>query len=273
MLIALTLGLSTDLVLTNLVATARPTSSSRSGRTTTTPVKKPGQTQPGSTSKRRSILNFRVSNIRASRNREAGASRGRCIPQDITALLPAQAKSSTEKIPVELTINHHPTFFINVPENTATSAEFLLSAEDKTPLLREDIDLTAKNAGIIGYTLPKSFKGLETGKKYRWRFTLLCDPEDRSGNPRTSGWVEKIEPTATVAKQLKAATTLDERAAIYASTGYWQDTLKALTDLRTANPNDQDIVASWNNVLSSVGLKSLAQKPVFEVTGKPSEGL
>jgi hypothetical protein len=259
LLITLAVGLSTDLLLTNLVATALP--ASRPGSVRTAP-------------KRPSILRFRVSNIRASRNREAGASRGSCTPQDITAVLPAQPKTLAKtKTPVELTINNHPTFFISVPENTATSAEFLLSTEDKTPLLREELDLTAKNAGIIAYTLPKSFQGLQTGKKYVWRFTLLCDPDDRSGNPGTSGWIERVEPSVTVARQLKTATTLDERAVIYANGGYWQDTLKALTDLRTANPDDQDIIASWNNVLSSVGLKSLTQKPVFELTGQPAENI
>jgi hypothetical protein len=219
-------------------------------------------------------LRFRVPNIRASRNREAGAARGSCAApnEDITAVLPLQPKTVAKtKIPVELTVSSHPTFFINIPKNTATSAEFWLKNEDKTVLVKEEIDLTNKNTGIIAYTLPKSFKGLEAGKKYVWRFSLLCDPVDRSGNPGTSGWVERTEPSTTVARQLKTAKTLDERAAIYANNGYWQDTLKALTDLRTANPNDTDIVASWNNVLTSVGLKSLAEKPVYELTGTPVE--
>ncbi|HLO86354.1 MAG TPA: DUF928 domain-containing protein [Nostocaceae cyanobacterium] len=260
LLIALTLGFSTDVLLTNLVAVAKPASNVSVTRT-----------RNNNKTGRRGILGFKVPKVRPSGNREGGAARGACSPQDISAVLPPRPKNlEITKAPVDSTLSDHPTFFVNIPQSSAKQAEFLLKDENNEELLREDIDLGSSN-GLVSYTLPKSFKGLEVGKKYIWRFSLLCNQDDRSANPRTSAWIQRVEPSPQVAQQLQAAIDDLERSAIYAEFGFWQETLKSLVDLRVANPNDQTIAESWNNVLKSVELASLAQKPVFQVTGVPSD--
>jgi hypothetical protein len=259
LLIALALGLSTDLVLTSLVAVAKPASRPAVTRTTNN---KPA---------RRGILRFKVPKVRASGNREGGAARGACSPDEISAVLPPRPKDlEVTKAPVESTVSDHPTFFVNVPQTSAKEAEFLLRDENDEELLREKINIESAT-GLIAYQLPKSFKGLEVGKKYIWRFSLVCNQDDYSANPRTSAWVQRIEPTTQVAEQLAAATDELDRLAVYAEYGFWQETLKTLVDLRAANPNDQDVATNWTSVLQSVGLESLTQKPVYQLTGVPSD--
>ncbi|WP_242072184.1 DUF928 domain-containing protein [Nostoc sp. FACHB-110] len=214
--------------------------------------------------RRRSLLKFKIPGIRGSRNLEAGAARGKCSPQIISAVLPPKpAAIAANQIPVELTISERPTFFVNVPQTSAKEAGFLLWNEDGEEILDKTLSVTATQ-GILSYTLPADFSGLEVGKKYRWRFSLLCDQTggDRSADPVASGWIERVEPSATITKQLQTATN-KQRVLIYAENGYWHDTLKALADLRAANPNDLTLLRDWDDLLLSVGLEEIANRPLI----------
>ncbi|YAF95403.1 MAG: DUF928 domain-containing protein [Nodularia sp. CChRGM 3473] len=260
LLLVLGLTLSSDLLLTTSAATA-------------VPVLRTAQ-QRRFTPRRRSLLRFKVPGIRGSRNLEAGAARGQCTPQEISAVLPAEPKAmKTREIPIELTLSDRPTFFVNVPQTTAAQALFLLRNEAGDEILLEKtLNLTASN-GILSYTLPADFSGLKVGQKYRWRLSLLCDPTggDRSGDPVASGWIERVEPSAIVAQQLQSATN-KQRVLIYADNGYWHDTLKTLADLRAANPSDMTLVRDWLDLFQSVGLSELANRPVIPLnTGTASK--
>lgn len=261
LLITLSLTLSTDMLFTSLAVTAMP-----SGTTVAQVNRQPGKTpfKP----RRRSLLRFKVPGIRGSRNLEAGAARGQCSPQEISAVLsPKSLAMKKTEIPVELTVSDRPTFFVNVPETSAKQASFLLMNEAKDQvLLEKTLSLNSTN-GIFAYTLPADFQGLEVQKKYSWRLSLLCDPtgSDRSGDVNASGWIERVTPTSEVAKELEQATDTIDLIAIYAKNGYWQDTLKALADLRAANPNDPDLASDWSNLFKSVYLPKLAQQPVIQL--------
>ncbi|HLP88125.1 MAG TPA: DUF928 domain-containing protein [Nostocaceae cyanobacterium] len=260
LIIVLTLGLSTDVVLTNLVAIAKPGLNASIART-----------HNKNRTNRSSILGFKIPRNRLSRNREGGVPAGAPCVNDISALLPPRPKNlEVSKAPVEPTLASHPTFFVDIPEKSPEQATFILRDENDEVLLKEDIALKSVN-GIVAYTLPKRFKGLEVGKKYIWRFSLLCNSDDLSGNPKISAWITRIVPSTSIFRKLGAAKDDFDRLVIYAENGFWHETLKTLVDLRAAKPNDQIIVESWNNVLKSVDLDYLAKKPVITVTGVPSE--
>lgn len=262
--IALSLGISTNLVITSLVAVAESTSNTVTTKQNTKQLRRRNPVRRGG-------LSFKVPKIRPSGNREGGAQRGSCAEEDITAVLPPRPKNmDITKMPVESTISSHPTFFVNVPKTDTQEALFVLRNTNNDVLLKEYVKLNAKG-GIIAYALPKSFKGLEVGQKYIWRFSLVCNRDDNSGNPRTSAWVQRIEPTTAVAEKLKAAKDDRSRLEIYAENGFWQNTLKTLADLRATNPNDVNIESDWQSVLASVDLSSLAEQPVISVTGIPSD--
>ncbi|AUT02151.1 hypothetical protein CLI64_18155 [Nostoc sp. CENA543] len=219
---------------------------------------------PRFTPRRRSLLKFKVPGIRGSRNLEAGAARGQCTPQAISAVLPAKPTGmSTTQIPVELTISDRPTFFVSVPETSAQQATFLLRSEAGNEILLEKTLPLNANKGIMSYTLPADFPGLEVGKKYRWRFSLLCDPTggDRSGDPVAGGWIERVQPSTALATQLQTSTP-KQRVFIYADNGYWHDTLKAIADLRAEKPSDFTLVRDWIDLMNSAGLSAIANLPL-----------
>ncbi len=145
---------------------------------------------------------------------------------------------------------------MNIPETSAKQASFLLTSvkagQEEKVVLDKTLDLTT-NSGIVAYTLPTDFPGLETSTQYRWRLSLLCDPtgEDRSGDANTGGWIAKEQPTPEIAKELLQSQAGLDRIAVYANHGYWQDSLKGLLDLRAANPQDQDLASEWLSILQS----------------------
>jgi hypothetical protein len=255
-LITLGLTLFPDLLLTTIPAIAAPTNSISQ---LTTPRPKP-RLLP----RRRSLLRFKVPGIRGSRNLEAGAARGKCSPENISGVLPAKpATIAANQIPVELTVSDRPTFFVSIPRTSAMQAGFLLRDETGEEILDKTLTLPA-STGIMSYTLPTDFPGLEVGKKYRWRFTLLCDSTggDRSGDPVASGWIERVEIPTQLAKKLQTASS-KQRVLIYAENGYWHDTLKTLADLRATNPNDLTLVRDWDDLLRSVGLEAISKQPLI----------
>jgi hypothetical protein len=220
--------------------------------------------QPQFAPRRRALLRFKVPDVRGSRNLEPGAARGQCNPEGISAVVPPKpATMRAREIPIELTLSDRPTFFVNVSPTTAQTALFLLRNEAGDILLEETLNLTASE-GIIYYTLPTNFAGLQVDETYRWRLTLLCDPTggDRSGDPVASGVIKRVVPSAEVAKQLQSATD-NQRVMIYADNGYWYDTLKTLANLRAENPNDMTLRRDWEDLFQSVGLNELTKKPLI----------
>lgn len=259
-LILITLGLtiSPEILLSTLPTIAAPIESISQIN-----IQRP---KPRLKPRRRSLLRFKVPGIRGSRNLEAGAARGKCSPQNISAVLPPKpAAIAANQIPVELTLSDRPTFFVSVPQTSAPQAGFLLWDETGEEILDKTLSVTATK-GIFSYTLPADFSGLEIGKKYKWRFSLHCDLQggDRSADPVASGWIERVQASAKVAKQLQTATN-KQRVLIYADNGYWHDTLKTLADLRSTKPNDLTLLRDWGDLLLSVGLEGIANQPLIHL--------
>ncbi len=227
--------------------------------------------QPQFAPRRRALLRFKIPDVGVSRNLEPGAARGQCSPQGISAVVPPKpATMRAREIPIELTLSDHPTIFVNVSPTTAEKALFLLRNDAGDVLLEKTLNLTTNN-GIISYTLPTDFAGLQVDGIYRWRLTLLCDPtgSDRSGDPVASGVIKRVAPSAEVAQELESATD-KQRVMIYADNGYWHDTVKTLADLRAENPNDMTLRRDWEELFKSVGLNELTNKPLIPLAEIPT---
>jgi Domain of Unknown Function (DUF928) len=52
-----------------------------------------------------------------------------------------------------------------------------------------------------------------------------------------------------------------EKAAIYASSGVWQDSLATLAQLRRANPQDNEVKGDWEDLLRWQNLDVVAHQP------------
>jgi hypothetical protein len=190
--------------------------------------------------------------------------RGQCgdLPQvSFTALVPENKRGRT--------VSDYPTFFFYLSQPNAELAEFTLEDENGNLIYRQA--LTIKNlSGVIGVSIPanKNVPPLEVGKNYIWKFSLVCDPEDRSADKVESGFVRRVELSADILGELENADPR-QKTVIYAENGIWQDALNTLAAARRANPNEPVFQTDWESLLDSVRLGAIAKEPIVEMEAQP----
>ena len=204
--------------------------------------------------------------IEAPAPRRVRSVRGGCASTsqlNLTALVP--------KNKIGRTVSDYPTFFFYLPQTDAELAELILEDESGNQIYQQD--LTIKNlSGVIGVSIPANTNvpPLEVGKSYTWKFTVVCDPEDRSSDQLETGIVRRVELSAEILGELDAAADDPrQKTVIYAEKGIWQDALGTLAAARRANPNDPDLAADWESLLDSVKLGEIAQEPIVEIEPQP----
>lgn len=191
--------------------------------------------------------------------REGGGTRtrGGCLAQQpsLTALMPDSNFGRT--------IAAYPSFSWYVPQNQATAAEFVLLDPANAEVYKTIVPV-AQQSGIVSVSVPTdgSISALEVGKSYRWYFSLICDPLDRSADAFTTGWVERVEPSATLTQELATAPT-QEQPIIYAEAGIWYEAISTLVKLRHQEPQNVALLNQWQNLLQSVGLEEVADEPLL----------
>jgi hypothetical protein len=190
--------------------------------------------------------------------------RGGCASSNqvsLTALVP--------KNKIGRTVSDYPTFFFYLPQTDAELAELILEDESGNQIYQQD--LTIKNlSGVIGVSIPDNTNvpPLEVGKSYTWKFTVVCDAEDRSSDQLETGIVRRVELSEDILSQLDRA---DPRLKtfIYAENGIWQDALSTLAAARLANPEDPVVQTDWESLLNSATLGEIAKKPIVEIKPQP----
>lgn len=201
--------------------------------------------------------------------RTAGGDRNSCAEQ-LIALIPGKGEIQNQpgacgaesvSFPT-LTVVESPTFWFYVPAQSTAglSAEFVLLDDQEQPILIQPISLS-ETPGVVSVSPTHP---LETGKQYRWMFSILVNPDRPSRNPAVEGLIRRIEPNSTLLGQIKSAVSSREQVAIYARQGIWQDALTTLANLRRATPGDPRVLTDWTDLLGSVGLGSIASVPVVD---------
>jgi hypothetical protein len=183
------------------------------------------------------------------------------VSVSLTALVP--------KNKIGRTVSDYPTFFFYLPQTDAELAELILEDESGNQIYQQD--LTIKNlSGVIGVSIPANTNvpPLEVGKDYTWKFTVVCDAEDRSSDQLETGIVRRVELSADILPELENADPR-QKTFIYAQNGIWQDALGTLAAARRANPNDTDLAADWESLLESVTLGEIAKEPIVEIEPQP----
>jgi len=190
--------------------------------------------------------------------------RGGCASSNqvsLTALVP--------KNKIGRTVSDYPTFFFYLPQTDAELAELILEDESGNQIYQQE--LTIKNlSGVIGVSIPANTNvpPLEVGKDYTWKFTVVCDAEDRSSDQLETGIVRRVELSADILRELENADPR-QKTVIYAQNGIWQDALGTLAAARRANPNDTDLAADWESLLESVTLGEIPKEPIVEIEPQP----
>jgi hypothetical protein len=183
--------------------------------------------------------------------------RGSC---DFSEEKPVPLLPTTEPI---LTAAKYPTFFVDIPKSSAKEAELLLFSSDKEQEVYKTTVTLPDKPGIVSFSLPAdgTLPPLEVGKIYYWQLSVICDSQDREKNMLVEGPVQRVELNPNIVNELKKASPR-EHPAIYAEAGIWYDAVTSLAQLRRSSPNDSTIAADWAELLKSVELDAIAQKPL-----------
>jgi hypothetical protein len=211
-------------------------------------------------------------------NRVGGASRIARDPLNespnsdrrLTALVPeykntAEAgKSKPELTKVwGLTANEHPTFWFYIPyaQNSISQIDFSLSDGDNptNKTVYQNAIQSSTQPGIINFSLPQTSTPLAIDKLYQWELKLTMKRQlDKEISVK--GWIQRAGLNSELSDLIKQATP-DRQAALYAENGLWYDALSTLAELRRDRSQDLTIVQDWKNILKSVDLGKLANKP------------
>ncbi|MGB5632306.1 MAG: DUF928 domain-containing protein [Waterburya sp.] len=189
-----------------------------------------------------------------------GASRtiSQCVNQleygDIpfSALLPASTQG--------LTAASHPTILAYLPETDAQKVFFSWREENNQDHYQAILPI-ANRGGIISLNLPENAPPLEVGKNYQWAIAIMCDDRLQPDSPMVQGQVQRVELASAIESRLDNDISLNN-AALYGETGLWYEMLATLAQLKTAQPNNQNLALNWSNLLSSVGLAEVAEAPL-----------
>ncbi|MEH1869189.1 MAG: DUF928 domain-containing protein [Nostoc sp.] len=181
-----------------------------------------------------------------------GGSRSLEGKETLTPLMPP--------IKLGLTLAERPTFYWFVPQMPGQTAHFSLLEDNR--IFYETTFKLPNESGIIGFTLPTKAPSLEVGKKYHWYMSIASSSEELADEISVEGWVERIQPTADLLKQI-ARTNPKQLSQVYATSGIWYEVLDTLVKQRLTEPSDRTVMANWQALLESVGLNNLVSKPLL----------
>ena len=196
-------------------------------------------------------------------NIEGGGGRcggGYSPPITLVALMPASDKGITKSI----TVAEYPTFFFYIPDVDleGVQGELVLRNEKDEEIYRAAFSLKVPDSILmVDLSGFPSFPPLEVGKSYRWDFIIAVNPMDRSNDIFVDGEIQRVELSSELKHNLDTALP-QEKPAIYAANGIWQDALASLASLRCASPNDSAIASDWASLLQQVQLPKISRKPL-----------
>ena len=191
-------------------------------------------------------------------NSVGGASRGnsQCLEQaksqdkPVTPLIPKTHQS--------LTVKSHPSFLVFVPEiGQKTNKAFFSIRDENNKHYYQTFLSIPEQPGIIRVALPENLPGLEAGKSYKWSFVVMCNNLLRPDSPMVEGMIERVELNSQLLQQIKQASP-EKAASLYGSAGIWHETINILAELRETRPEDNSLKATWQALLTSVGLEKIA---------------
>jgi len=147
------------------------------------------------------------------------------------------------------TISDQPSLFWYLDAAAPKDATLVFTLIDEVhidPLVEAELPRPAE-AGIQRIDLAGHGVRLEPGTEYEWSVALIPDPERRSHDVVTTGWIDRVEPPIGLG-------TGPPSARRYASYGLWYDALAAASDRLAAAPSDPAARADRDSLLREVGL-------------------
>lgn len=187
--------------------------------------------------------------------------------QSLNNNCPVEGKPLTALVPSSgfgVTVAAYPTFFVYMPapssQVSTLQVEFVLTDSENNQVYQSQFE-TNRKAGIITISLPSAagLAPLEIGQDYRWSFSIICQPSDRSQNMIVEGLIRRVQLDPTLETQLAQASP-ERQFELYAERKIWQDALATLVQMRRNRPSDPQLAARWVQLLNAEGLGDLAQE-------------
>ena len=196
---------------------------------------------------------------------------GTRAPSNQSCITDPQSPGLTSLFPDDdlgYTTNGYPAFQWYMPSNNASHVEFNLyevvgEEEDIFQPVYQTTFVPNPEAGIATLQLPQEagLSPLSPDNYYYWSVDVYC-PDDAAAAMTADGFVERLVLDPTLAVALDNSSGLD-RAAIAAENSLWFDATQALTEQLQAQPDDQQVLASWRTLLESIGLENIADAPLL----------
>ena len=159
---------------------------------------------------------------------------------------------------VGLTTEEQPTLYWFLSNQTKYPIEVTFIIEGMIqPLLEKRLSVPIE-PGIHSIHLRDLNLHLLKTTQYRWFVALIPDPERRAKDIIAGGIIERVELPEALRVKLSQGDPLNIPY-IYAESGIWYDTIRAISELIEADPNDMNLRKQRAALLEQVGLSEVAQ--------------
>ena len=135
----------------------------------------------------------------------------------------------------------------------------LLDEESIDPLVEARLE-TPTSAGIRRVRLSDFGVRLAAGREYEWSIAIVVDPDERSKDIVSTGWINRVERADGLGGRLAAAGATGS-AYVFAEEGLWYDAMAAVGDLIEENPLDPDLAELRIALLRQIGLGGVVEAP------------
>jgi hypothetical protein len=183
----------------------------------------------------------------APRARVAGGLRaGRALPTPL-ALAPEHLAH---------TASADPSLFWHVDERPPAHVKVvftLIHEDDIEPLVESQLP-PPRRAGIQRIRLAQFGVQLDPEAEYEWSVALVPDPDQRSRDVISTGYLRRVAPPAELSGEQQGVTV-----STYASLGLWYDALEAASDAIDAAPSDPGLRHQRDALLRQGGLEAAAE--------------
>ena len=185
----------------------------------------------------------------APRRTVSGASRDSCSNHQMTALLPTSKSGFTSR--------SHPEVLVATSVNTPRKVLFTVQSEND--YYYETYLELPETPGIVSIRLPDEAPALVDNELYQWSLIMMCNNMLRPDSPALHGWIQLQPGDDSNPMELSF-----EQAINYRNNYLWYDMIALLADLRTQDPNNQDVHHAWQSILEGADLASVANSPILE---------
>ena len=157
-----------------------------------------------------------------------------------------------------LTAARQPSLYWFLSANTAFPVEFTLIEQKAVKPLVEERVSPPKRPGIHSIRLADYRVTLEQDRVYQWFVTLVSDPERRSKDILSGGFIQRVEPSGDLREKLDRAKG-EAAVRLYAEAGLWYDALMTICHMIELSPGDARLRQMRASLLEQVGLGHIAE--------------